>query len=116
MIKGTRQEILTRIGASVASHRLQANISQQVLAERCGVSLNAIRHLERGTGATLWTFVQVCRTLGKDRWIADLEPKESLSPIAFAEALSKARKVKARVRATGRKRGLVGSLTVQTHF
>lgn len=105
MVKGTRQDILKRIGTSVASHRLQANISQQVLAERCGVSLNAIRHLEHGTGATLWTFVQVCRILGKDRWIVDLEPKEELSPIAFAEALGKARQVKARMRATGRKRG-----------
>ena len=104
MVKGTRQDILKLIGASVASHRLQANISQQVLAERCGVSLNAIRHLERGTGATLWTFVQVCRILGKDHWIVDLEPKETLSPIAFAEALGKARQAKARVRATGRKR------------
>ena len=104
MVKGTRQDILKLIGASVASHRLQANISQQVLAGRYGVSLNAIRHLERGTGATLWTFVQVCRVLGKDRWIVDLEPKETLSPIAFAEALGKARQVKARVRATGRKR------------
>ena len=106
MVKGTRQDILKLIGASVASHRLQANISQQVLAERCGVSLNAIRHLEHGTGATLWTFVQVCRILGKDRWIVDLEPKEELSPIAFAEALGKARQVKARVRATGRRKGL----------
>ena len=106
MVKGTRQDILKLIGASVASHRLQANISQQVLAERCGVSLNAIRHLEHGTGATLWTFVQVCRILGKDRWSVDLEPKETLSPIAFAEALSKTRQVKARVRATGKRRSL----------
>ena len=53
----------------------------------------------------MWTFVQVCRILGKDRWIVDLEPKEELSPIAFAEALGKARQVKARMRATGRKRG-----------
>ena len=53
----------------------------------------------------MWTFVQVCRILGKDRWIGDLEPKEELSPIAYAEALGKARQVKARMRATGRKRG-----------
>ena len=53
----------------------------------------------------MWTFVQVCRILGKDRWIVDLEPKEELSPIAFAEALGKARQVKARMRATGRRRG-----------
>ena len=104
MVRGTRQDILRRIGASVASHRLQANISQQVLAERCGVSLNAIRHLERGSGATLWTFVQVCRILGKDKWILDLEPKDEISPIAFADAMKKVQKVGARVRATREKR------------
>lgn len=104
MVKGTRSEILRRIGASITTFRLDANITQQSLAERCGVSLNAVRHLERGSGATLWTFVQVCRILGKDRWILDLEPKDEISPIAFADAMKKAQKVKARVRATKEKR------------
>ena len=104
MIKGTRAEILRRIGASIATCRLNTNITQQSLAERCGVSLNAVRHLERGSGATLWTFVQVCRILGKDRWILDLEPKDEMSPIAFADAMKKVQKVKARVRATKEKR------------
>ena len=104
MIKGTRADILKRIGASLATCRLNANITQHSLAERCGVSLNAIRHLERGSGATLWTFVQVCRILGKDKWIVDLEPKDEISPIAFADAMKKVQKVGARVRATREKR------------
>jgi len=103
MIKGTRQEILRRIGESVRTWRLRENISQQVLAERSGVSLNAIRHLESGEGATLGTFVQACRTLGKDRWITDLEPKdEVVSPIAFAEALKRSAAAKPRERASKR--------------
>ncbi len=104
MIKGTRADILKRIGVSIATCRLHANITQRSLAERCGVSLNAVRHLERGAGATLWTFVQVCRILGKDGWILDLEPKEEMSPIAFADAMKKVQKVKARVRATKERR------------
>ena len=104
MVKGTREEILKRIGASIATHRLHANITQQSLAERCGVSLNAVRHLERGTGATLWTFVQVCRILGNDRWILDLEPRDDMSPIALADAMKKAQKARVRIRATGEKR------------
>ena len=86
MIRGTREEILKRIGSSIRGHRLQANITQQMLAERSGVSLNAIRHLESGVGASLGTFVQACRSLGKDRWIIDLEPKEEISPIKLANA------------------------------
>ena len=43
MVKGTKREILKRIGNSMRGLRLQANITQQMLAERCGVSHNAIR-------------------------------------------------------------------------
>ena len=71
--------------------RLRADITQQVLADRSGVSLNAVRHLEDGSGATLGTFVQVCRSLGRDRWILDLENFPEVSPIAFAEAMEKVR-------------------------
>ena len=105
MIKGTKSEILKRIGDSIRGHRLQANITQQMLAERSGVSLNAIRHLENGVGASLGTFVQACRTLGKDRWIVDLEPKDELSPIQLAAELNRHAHTKKRIRATARKAG-----------
>ena len=102
MVKGTKYEILKRIGNSMRGHRLQANITQQMLAERSGVSLNAIRHLESGAGVSLGTFVQACRILGKDRWIFDLEPKDEPSPIQLAEALSRKKRVKKRMRATAK--------------
>jgi transcriptional regulator with XRE-family HTH domain len=105
MIKGTKSEILKRIGNSIRGHRLQANITQQMLAERSGVSLNAIRHLESGVCASLGTFVQACRTLGKDRWIVDLEPKDELSPIQLAAELKRHMRTKKRIRATARKAG-----------
>ena len=105
MIKGTKSEILKRIGNSIRGHRLQANITQQMLAERSGVSLNAIRHLESGVGASLGTFVQACRTLGKDRWIVDLEPKDELSPIQLAAEMNRLAHTKQRIRATARKAG-----------
>ena len=102
MVRGTKSEILKRIGNSIRGHRLQANITQQMLAERSGVSLNAIRHLESGVGASLGTFVQACRILGKDRWILDLEPRDEPSPIQLAEALSRKKRVKKRMRATAK--------------
>ena len=89
MVKGTKTEILRRIGDSIRGHRLQANITQQMLAERSGVSLNAIRHLESGVGASLGTVVQACRTLGQDRRIIDLEPKDEISLIKLAEEMSR---------------------------
>ena len=104
MVKGSKNEILCRIGKAMREWRLRADITQQELADRSGVSLNAIRHLEDGSGATLGTFVQACRTLGKDRWILDLETFPEISPIAFAEALEKAKSAVQRTRASARKR------------
>jgi len=106
MVKGTKDEVLRRIGKAIREWRLRSDITQQMLAERSAVSLNAVRHLEDGSGATLGTFVQVCRTLGRDRWILDLETFPEFSPIAFVEALDKAKPAAKRVRASSRRRRL----------
>ena len=105
MVKGTKGEILRRIGTAMREWRLRANITQQELADRSGVSLNAVRHLENGSGATLGTFVQACRTLGRDRWILDLEDIPELSPIAYAEALERAKAAVRRTRASSARKG-----------
>lgn len=104
MVKGTKDEILRRVGKAIREWRLRADITQQSLADRSGVSLNAVRHLEDGSGATLGTFVQVCRSLGRDRWILDLENFPEVSPIAFAEALEKAKGAERRTRASSTRR------------
>lgn len=89
MTIGTKKEILQRIGKALKEHRLRQNIPQNVLAERGGVSLTSVKRLESGLGATLGTFVEVCRVLKLDDWIANLEPRETVSPLAYAEALKK---------------------------
>ena len=96
MTIGTRESILQRIGVAVREHRLRKNITQRMLAERSGISLTAVKHLERGVGATLGSFVQACRTLGIDGWIAEIEPRDELSPIAYADVLKKAAQKKRR--------------------
>ena len=90
MTIGTKKEIIQRIGKALKEHRLRQNIPQNVLAERSGLSLTAVKRLENGDGATLGSFVLVCRTLGIDAWIGDLEPHDEVSPIAYADALKKA--------------------------
>lgn len=96
MVIGTRENIVQRIGAAIREHRLRQNMLQRVLAERSGVALTSVKRLERGEGATLGTFVQICRTLNLDRWIGEIEPRDELSPIAYAEALKKAETKKRR--------------------
>lgn len=89
MTIGNKEAILKRIGEALKERRLRQNIPQNVLAERSGISLTAVKRLENGDGATLGSFVQVCRTLGVDGWISELEPRDEVSPIAYAEALKK---------------------------
>ena len=89
MVFGNKDELLRRIGVALRTHRLRQNMPQSVLAERSGISLTAVKRLEGGLGATLGSFVQVCRTLNLDGWIAEMEPKDFVSPIAYAEALKK---------------------------
>jgi len=96
MVIGTREAILKRIGQSIHERRLRKNITQRTLAERSGISMTAVKHLERGVGATLGSFVQVCRTLDMDGWIEEIEPRDELSPIAYADALKKAAERKRR--------------------
>ena len=89
MTIGSKDLILHRIGEALKVHRLRSNLPQKVVAERSGVSLTSVKRLESGVGATLGTFVQVCRTLNLDRWISEIEPHDEVSPIAYAEALRK---------------------------
>ena len=90
MTIGSKETMLKRIGEALKERRLRQNIPQNVLAERSGISLTAIKRLEGGDGATLGSFVLVCRTLGIDNWIGELELRDEVSPIAYADALKKA--------------------------
>ena len=90
MVFGSRGEILKRIGVAVRNERLHQNVTQAMLALRSGVSVNAVRHLESGSGATLATFVLVCRSLGRDAWIQSFVSEgEVISPVEYVELLQK---------------------------
>jgi len=65
--------------------RLQSNLSQQTVAERSGISISAVKNLEAGKDASLSTFIQVCRTLGKDDWILSLGPANEVSITDYAK-------------------------------
>lgn len=105
MILGSKGEILVKIGGAVKNERLRQNITQSLLASRSGVSVNAVKHLESGAGATLGTFVLVCRTLGKDSWIqAFVRDDGEVSPIEYVEMLKRGeRKERQRARCHSRK-------------
>lgn len=67
-------QMMTEVGDSIRQLRLHRNLSQAVVAERSGISFGAYRNLESGNGATLRSFLAVCRTFGKTDWMRTLPP------------------------------------------
>jgi len=98
MIYQTREEMLRTLGASVRAARLAMNLSQEVAAERSGVSMTALRNLESGKNASTVTLLEVCRTLKRTDWLL------GIAPPAIDDALfDRPREGKARQRATPRR-------------
>jgi transcriptional regulator with XRE-family HTH domain len=75
-----------RLGEQFRALRIAAGLDQATLAERAGLSIGAVRGLERGTGSSLKTVVQVSRSLGREDWLASIAPRVSVSPIDVARS------------------------------
>ena len=74
------------LGRQVRILRLRQNIDQRQLAERAGIALNAVKHLETGKGATVRSLVKVLRALNKADWLRALAPTVSISPVQMLKA------------------------------
>lgn len=85
MVLGSIETILMDVASMLRRERLQCNLSQQTVAERSGISISAVKNLESGKDASLSTFIQVCRTLGKDDWIMSLGPANEVSIADYAK-------------------------------
>jgi transcriptional regulator with XRE-family HTH domain len=63
------------LGSRVRNARFSQKLTQAEVAERANVSLGALKHLESGSGATVYTLVKVLRALGHEDWLGTLEPE-----------------------------------------
>lgn len=98
----TSAELEERLGSRLRELRLLKNLDQRALAERAGLSLNAIKHLESGKGARVNSLVKVLRAMDKVDWLETLAPTVSISPMQMLKAESREpkrarRRVRARV-------------------
>lgn len=75
------EELALAVGESIRALRLQKNLTQRVLAGQAGVSLTALRHLESGQGANLFTLVRIVRALDKQEWLLALAPRVTINPL-----------------------------------
>lgn len=69
------------IGEQLRRTRLAAGLDQSQLAVNAGVSIGAVRNLERGNGSTLKTLVSVVRALGREDWLGTISPAVTVSPL-----------------------------------
>jgi hypothetical protein len=56
------------------------------LAQRAGIALNAVKHLETGKGATLRSLAQALRVLDRLDWLQALAPTVTISPVQMLKA------------------------------
>ena len=82
----TAEEWEAELGQQVRASRLRQNLDQRQLAERAGIGLNAVKHLESGKGATVRSLVQVLRALNRADWLRALAPAVSISPVQMLKA------------------------------
>ena len=97
----TSLELEELLGSRLRELRLLKNLDQNSLAERAGVSLNAVKHLEAGKGARVSSLIKVLRGLDRTGWLDTLAPTVSISPIQMLKRGSRERK-RARRRARTR--------------
>lgn len=88
----TSAEIEEILGSRLRELRLLKNLDQVSLAERAGVSLNALKHLETGQGARVSSLIKVLRGLDRADWLQTLTPAVSISPMQMLKSENRAPK------------------------
>jgi len=81
----TDEAILRELGDRLRQARLNANVTQQDLADRAGVSLGALRGAEAGSGTSMTTFVRIMRALGLLDRIDTMLPVPEMSPLQLLQ-------------------------------
>jgi transcriptional regulator with XRE-family HTH domain len=82
-------ELEQLLGSRLRELRILRNLDQVSLAERAGVSLNALKHLESGKGARVNSLIKVLRALDRTDWLDTLAPTVSISPMQMLKRQSR---------------------------
>jgi transcriptional regulator with XRE-family HTH domain len=97
----TSVELEQLLGSRLRELRLLKNLDQASLAQRSGVSLSALKHLESGKGARVNSLIKVLRGLDRTDWLETLAPTVSISPM---QMLKRGSREPRRARRRGRTR------------
>ncbi|MBS1545770.1 MAG: helix-turn-helix transcriptional regulator [Bacteroidetes bacterium] len=102
----TDQQVVARLGKEIKRMRLEHNLSQAEVARRAGLDRTTIVKLEAGRAATLLTFVQVLRAMGRLELLDAFHQEPQPTPYMLVEAQEKYLK-KQRKRASRNKPAVV---------
>lgn len=72
---------MLELGSAVKQIRLLKNLPRETVCANAGISMNALRHLEGGKGATIATLISVATILGKTDWLKSFNPQISINPL-----------------------------------
>ena len=83
----TNQDFIILLSQRLKEYRLAARISQKEMAEKSGVSLTTISHLEQGVNRniTLNNFISLLRVVGMEQRLNDLLPELPMPPMALKQ-------------------------------
>ena len=99
----TPQELELMLGENLKTVRLQKNLDRKTLCERAGVSMNALKHLESGQGATVKTLIRIIRALGRQDWLTSIAPQVSINPLHMVRNKTLRQRASKRPRMYGKK-------------
>jgi transcriptional regulator with XRE-family HTH domain len=77
--------ILEILGHYLQQTRLQQNKTQQSVAEAAGVNRSTVVQIEKGSGGTMLSFIQILRALEQLHLLEGFEFKMQISPIQLAK-------------------------------
>ena len=96
----TSAELEELLGSRLRELRLLKNLDQKTLAERAGISVNAVKHLESGKGARVSSLIKLLRALDRADWLEALAPAVSISPMQMLKKGSREpKRARPRIRA-----------------
>lgn len=69
------------LGKQIKRARLDANLTQEEVASRCGIAPLTVAKMEAGAGSRLASFIGVLKVLGLENQLEILVPQTPISPI-----------------------------------
>lgn len=83
----TNYEIMSILARRIKEYRLSARMSQSEMAERSGLGLTTIAHLEQGKqiNLTLSNLISILKAMGLEGRILELLPELPVPPMALKQ-------------------------------